>query len=206
MVTVLLTPGAAALLPKGREAKSSFKNYPEISEDLLASLNWCCSGWLCAITLAMLTAAVLSSPGAVLLLPQNLHWGPGQEEQSLLFQAVGHKKDIQQPVIRNTQDLSPLPTARLSLPQSHEPDSDRGNSNSHLATSKFMPCPSMGELEQWTDVPEGFPLPLAPTLLQPLMSLFTKEPTSENNINGKMQLKLSELPRGHDSTWVRGCL
>lgn len=119
---------------------------------------------------------------------------------------MGHKKDIQQPVIRNTQDLSPLRTARLSLPQSHEPDSDRGNSNSHLATSKFMPCPSMGELELWTDLPEGFPLPLAPTLLQPLMSLFTKEPTSENNINGKMQLKLSELPSRHDGTWVRGCL
>ena len=105
---MLLTPGAAALLPKGGEAKSSFNNYPEISEDLLTALNWC-SGWLCAATFEMVMAPVVSSPGPVLLLPQNLHWGLGQEEQGLLFQAVGHKEDIQQPAIRNTQDLSPLP-------------------------------------------------------------------------------------------------
>lgn len=112
---VLLTPGAAALLPKSREAKNSFNNYPEVSEDLLTALNWC-SGWLCAPNLDTLMAPALSSPGPALLLPQNLHWDRGQEEE-----VVGDKEDIQQPAIRNTQDLSPLPTARLSLPQNHEP-------------------------------------------------------------------------------------
>lgn len=194
---MLLTPGATALLPKSREAKSSFNNYPEVSEDLLMALNWC-SGWLCAPNLDTLMAPALSSPGPALLLPQNLHWGRGQEEE-----VVGDKEDIQQPAIRNTQDLSPLPTARLSLPQNHEPDSHCGNSTICLATGNFIPHPGTGELELRTDVPEGFPLPLAPPLLQPLMSLFTKEPISGNN--GKMQLKVPELPNGCDGTWVRGC-
>ncbi|PKU37777.1 hypothetical protein llap_11917 [Limosa lapponica baueri] len=37
------------------------------------------------------------------------------------------------------QDLSPPPTARLSLPQNHEPDSDRGNSTICLPTGNFTP-------------------------------------------------------------------
>lgn len=69
---------------------------------------------------------------------------------------------------------------------------------------QIHPNSSTGEPEL-TYVPGGFPLSQGGLTTKTLTSLFTKEPTTENNIDGQMQLEVPELPSGHDSTWVRGC-
>lgn len=147
------------------------------------------------------TSPAFSSPRPRTASPTKFTLGQGTGGQGLVFQAVGHKEDIQQPAMRNTPDLSTLPTARLSLPQNHEPDSDHGCSTSCLVTGYFILCPGTGQPELWIDMSESSQRVSWHQLLQPLMSLFTKELSSEN-MNGKIKLHVPELPGDHGGTWV----
>lgn len=87
----------------------------------------------------------------------------------------------------NSQDLCPQPGGPC-----HRSLTAAGNStrtNSYLST---------GEPEL-TYAPGAFPLSSL-SLTKTLMSLFTKQPTPGNDINGKMQLEAPELPAGHGSS------